>query len=230
VKNLNKKKIIGSIVFSLILPLFTVGYILLFNFCNIFYKKWANKLTITHWGKICLSLLKNLIGLKVKYYNVPKDLSGSIITSEHQSALEIIALIAVIPKPIFVLKKSLMSIPIFGTSLKNFGMIGIDRTKYNINWIKEAQMQLSKGKNLIIFPEGTRVGLGKEVAYKNGAFKLAQHLNKKIMPVAINTNLFWPRKSIIKKAGTANIIFGDFIEPNPQLLRDTCKQLKREII
>lgn len=225
--------IIGSLIFSIIFPLLTVFYAISFRFYKFFNKKHLSKLPML-WGKHCLLLLRLLTGIKIKYHNftnnfVPDNLSGQIIASEHQSALEIIALIAIIPNAIFILKKELLSVPFLGRSLKELGMIGIDRKSYNPRWMEEAEIQLKEGKNIIIFPEGTRVQAGKEVAYKNGAFKLAKHLNKQIIPVAINTGLFWPRRSIIKKPGTANIIFGKCIDPEPSLLRLTYKQL-REII
>lgn len=158
------------------------------------------------WGKGGLFILKMLTGLKVQYQGeIPKH---GIIASQHQSTMEILALIAVAHKPIFVLKRSLMYIPLFGQILKLLGMIPVDRKSFNRTWMENAEKGINQGKTLIIFPEGTRTAFGTEAAYRNGVFRLSEKMKMPITPVAINTGLFWGRRSLHKKSGTARIVFG----------------------
>ena len=216
--------IIGSIIYSILLPIwacFVCILIILYAYIN---PSNVHKLA-NFWGASLIKLLTFFTRLKVEYKNIPKNPKGQIFAAQHQSVLEILALLAVVEKPVFVLKKSLMSIPIFGKSLKCLGMIPVDRKNINLNWMEETKKQLDMGRNLIIFPEGTRVEYGKEIPYRAGVFKLAKHLDKKITPVAVNTGLFWPRRSWIKKPGTAKIVFGQPIDADMKLLREKYKEL-----
>lgn len=203
-KMLNK---IGSIVFSIWLPIWTVqisACIVIATFIN---KSVAYKLA-NIWGIVGITSLEFLTGLKVEYKNRPGESVGKIYASEHQSTLEILALIAVIDRPIFVLKKSLTQIPVLGQCLKALGMVPVDRKSFNAGWMNKAQEQLKKGQNLIIFPEGTRVDYQKETPYRAGVFKLAQELNQEIIPVGIDTGKFWPRRAWMKQPGVTKIVFG----------------------
>lgn len=214
----------GSFLFLAILPIWTTICGVLIILISFVSDDIAHKIP-NIWGKTGLIILKYLTGLKVDVQNMPKNLSGEIIASEHQSAFEILTLLGHVPKAVFVLKKSIMKVPIIGYALKRLRMIPISRSKFNANWMDIAQKNLQDGYNIIIFPEGRRIEFGTEVEYRSGAFKLAQHTKKKIIPVAIDTGKFWSRRSFLKKSGTSKIIFGKPIEPKPELLRKTVKTL-----
>lgn len=215
---------IGSFVFTIILPIWTAICSALIIITSFVSNDIPHKI-LNMWGIGGLIILKYLTCLKVDIQNIPKNLSGEIIVSEHQSAFEILALVGCIPKSTFVLKKSMMNIPIVGYALKRLRMIPVSRSKFNANWMDIAKKNLEDGYNIIIFPEGTRIEFGAEVQYRSGAFKLAEHTKKKIIPVAIDTGKFWSRRSFLKKPGTAKIIFGKPIEGNPEILRKTVKTL-----
>ncbi len=134
--------------------------------------------------------------------NIP---SGSIlVASKHQSAFETFALFYYLPKVIFIHKKQLFLIPIFGQYLKKINMISIDRkggAKTMRQMLKKAKEKLTNGFSLVIFPEGTRKKPGEKPDYKSGFVGVYKHLNSKILPVAVNSGNCWPKHTFIKKPG-----------------------------
>lgn len=139
------------------------------------------------------------------------------IASSHQSMFETFVYNYLIPNNFFVLKKELMNIPIFGLYLKKLNCIPIDRgrtTKDNLNFSDKINENISKGKILIIFPQGTRVPFGENTPLKKGARRIYDTLGISCLPIQLNTGKFWPKNSFYKYAGEVNFIFKDIIKPN----------------
>jgi len=219
------QKYVGSILVMILIPIWTVlislvalMYAAMFSGRKI--HKFAN-----YWGFIIVKFSGIFMNLNVKYIGkIPP--AGSIIAAQHQSALDVFALIAVAKNPIFILKKILAQMPIFGWIILWLGMIPVDRSKFNRNWVDDAKKQLELGRSLIIFPEGTRVPFGEEIPYKSGAFRLSQTLNKPIFPVALDTGLFWKRNAFFKEPGTTFVIFGlEYENPTKEGLREKFAEL-----
>lgn len=147
--------------------------------------------------------------------NRPK--TPAIYASKHQSALETFMYHLLINKPVFVLKKELLNLPIFGFYLKKMGMIAIDRSggiKSLKLLLKEVENKLSQGYSIIIFPEGTRTTPGEKVEYNAGITAIYNLKAAPIVPVALNTGVFWPKNSFIKKPGKFVIEFLPQISEN----------------
>jgi 1-acyl-sn-glycerol-3-phosphate acyltransferase len=185
------------------------------------------------WAYIVIKGLGVICGVKTKVVNahlIPKD--GCIIASKHQSAWETIFFLQYFFNPAFVLKKELQRIPIYGWYLPVLEMISIDR-KGGVSIIKQMSQAAIKafanGRNIIIFPEGTRVAFGQSIEYKSGIAALHKELPKiKILPAALNSGKVWPRKSWLIRNGTITVKFLPPITkpmPKEQLL----KKLKEEI-
>lgn len=146
--------------------------------------------------------------------------SGSyIVAAKHQSAYETLKLHDLFGDPTIVLKKELLSIPLFGNFLNKLDVIAINRSnkeeaiKSLIEGTKRMQHQ---GRPIVIFPQGTRVAVNataKEKPYKGGIVKMYTHTNMPIIPLALNTGLFWGRNSFIKKPGKVIFEFLAPIEP-----------------
>ncbi|WP_342261977.1 lysophospholipid acyltransferase family protein [Alphaproteobacteria bacterium endosymbiont of Tiliacea citrago] len=218
------KNISFNILFAFMLCFYGfIGFLAMF-FSNYIYAinvHFITKLLATH----LLFLCDKLLNLKVKVYGeLPKN---AIIAPQHQSLLEIIAITVYVEKPIFVFQKNLVFIPFLGHFIKSIGMIPVDRSKFNPEWLNLAIYALKSNQNLVIFPEGTRTKFDEVVPFKMGVFKLARLMNKKIIPVYIDTGLFWPKWCLFKKPGTAIIVFGHPIEPDPILLRKALKKLSK---
>ena len=139
------------------------------------------------------------------------------IASAHQSMFETFALQTVIPGPIFILKKELMRIPLFGWCLKKIGAIAIVRetaTKENLSFFEKILNKTSESKRpLLIFPQGTRVPYKDRPPFKKGVGRIYDSLKLPCVPVALNSGRVWPKNSFNKYPGKIVISFLNPIEP-----------------
>jgi len=121
-----------------------------------------------------------------------------------------------LPDPAFVLKKELFQIPLWGWYARKFGMIGIDRkagTSALADIAEKGQAAIDAGRQVIIFPEGTRTQPGAKPSYKNGTAHLYHRLERPVVPVALNSGLYWPRGTIRRYPGTIVVEFLPAIAP-----------------
>lgn len=168
------------------------------------------------WGRSNLWLFETIIGAKAEVRGasrVPK--SGCIIASKHQSAWETIALMLYCDDPTFILKKELLYVPLFGWHLMRAGQIPVERagrpqTIPRLN--EKVRKALAEGRQIIIFPEGTRRPVGAPPAYKKGITQMYQTFDCPVVPVALNTGLAWPRRRFLKFPMP---LMMEFLEPIP---------------
>ena len=178
-----------------------------------------NKVTLI-FGKILahiiIFLIRYILGCKVIFSGIEnlKKNEKFFVASAHQSLLETFILQAPLDYPVFILKKELLKIPIFGWYLKKIDSIDIVRdttTKENVNFFNNIKLQLEKSKRpLLIFPQGTRVKFGEKIPFKKGAGRIYEILNLPCVPVALNTGKIWPKNSFLKYP---NDIYISFLEP-----------------
>ena len=173
---------------------------------------------------IIIFLLRFVLGVKVTFYGVEnlKKREKFFVASAHQSLLETFILQAPLQYPIFILKKELLKIPLFGWYLKKIGSIDIVRdttTKDNLNFFeKVANIVKSGNRPLLIFPQGTRIKTNEVVPFKKGVGRIYEALNISCVPIALNSGNIWPKKGIIKYPGKITI---SLLEPiKPGLKRD----------
>ena len=153
--------------------------------------------------------------------NIPKS-KKYFLASAHQSMFETFALQAILGYPVFILKKELLRIPIFGLYLKKIKSIEIVRdttTKDNLNFFdKVASIIKNEKRPLLIFPQGTRIKADERVPFKKGVGRIYEALNISCVPIALNSGYVWPKKGIIKYPGKITI---SLMEPiRPGLSRD----------
>ncbi len=184
------------------------------------------------WAKSSIWLLDKICGLRVEFRgieNLPQG--GYILAAKHQSFLETFALVPHTPDFAIILKKQLMRIPAFGLYLSVGGQIGIDRSKGRsamAQIIEQAGAVLRAGRQVYIYPEGTRRPPGAEPAYKPGVAFLYEATGAPCVPVALNTGVFWGRRGFLRRPGTAVI---EFLPPIPGgLPRDAFFAQLRETI
>ena len=148
--------------------------------------------------------------------NIPKN-EKYFVASAHQSMFETFALQAVLDYPVFILKKELLKIPLFGLYLKKIKSIAIVRdttTKDNLNFFeKVASIVKDENRPLLIFPQGTRVKFDDEVPFKKGVGRIYEALNISCIPVALNSGKVWPKQGIVKYPGKITVSFLKPIEP-----------------
>lgn len=146
---------------------------------------------------------------------IPKS-HPAIIASKHQSAWETAVFYLLCDMPVYVLKKELQKIPVFGWYTKAIKTIAVDRTA-TVSAIKDLIMQaedrLKKGRQLILFPEGTRVKPGETGKYQAGIAAIYKHVNIAVTPVALNSGVCWPKNSYMKYPGTITFEFLPPIDP-----------------
>ena len=164
-----------------------------------------------YWAEFCLKyfLATNII-IKGKE-NIVKD-QKFFIAASHQSMFETFYLQTIFNSPIFILKRELLSVPIFGWYLKKIGSISIKRnktTRTNLGFLNDVSSRISKSKRpLIIFPQGTRVPPQERPFFKKGVARIYEKLNIMCQPVAINSGFVWPKEGpkISNKTITVSIL------------------------
>ena len=148
--------------------------------------------------------------------NIPKN-EKYFVASAHQSMFETFALQAVLDYPVFILKKELLKIPLFGLYLKKIKSIEIVRdttTKDNLSFFeKVASIIKNENRPLLIFPQGTRLKPDEKVPFKKGVGRIYETLNISCIPIALNSGYVWPKKGIIKYPGKIIISILEQIKP-----------------
>jgi 1-acyl-sn-glycerol-3-phosphate acyltransferase len=169
------------------------------------------------WARTNLWLLRVVCGIRADFRGLEKIPSGGlIIASKHQSIWETFALLPYVNDPTFILKRELMWIPLFGWFLWKAGMIPVDRGARGpalAAMTERAKVEVQRGRQIIIFPEGTRRPPGAEPRYKFGVAHLYAETGMPCVPVALNSGLFWPRRSFRRFPGTVVVQVCEPIAP-----------------
>jgi len=170
-------------------------------------------------GHYVIFIVRIFLNTKVEFKgieNIPKA-EKYFVASAHQSMFETFALQSVLDYPVFILKKELLKIPLFGLYLKKIKSIEIVRdttTKDNLNFFdKVANIIKNEKRPLLIFPQGTRVKFEDRVPFKKGAGRIYEALNISCVPVALNSGKVWPKHGIVKYPGKITVSFLKPIEP-----------------
>jgi 1-acyl-sn-glycerol-3-phosphate acyltransferase len=150
-----------------------------------------------------------ICNIKVEYRGLEKIPKGPlIVASKHQSMWETFALLQFFDQPLFILKRELKWIPVFGWYLIKSNMIGVDRSAGGRSLLKMARRageEVRRGRQLIIFPEGTRTPVGAPAHYKTGVAQVYVDCGVACVPVALNSGLFWGRRQFIKWPGVIDV-------------------------
>ena len=168
------------------------------------------------WGRTSNALL-GVAGIRVEMRGLEKIPKGALlVASKHQSVWETFALIPLFDDPAYIYKRELMWIPVFGWYLVKSDMVPVDRRARGgaiAGMIESARTQLARGRQIIIFPEGTRTAPGAPPAYKSGLANLYEATNVPCLPVALNSGVFWPRRKFLRYPGTIVLEALDPIPP-----------------
>jgi 1-acyl-sn-glycerol-3-phosphate acyltransferase len=170
-------------------------------------------------GHYVVFIIKIFLNTKVEFKgidNIP-NAEKYFIAAAHQSMFETFALQSVLKYPVFILKKELLKIPLFGLYLKKIKSIEIVRgttTKDNLNFFdRVASIIKSEDRPLLIFPQGTRVNVKEKVPFKKGVGRIYETLNIPCIPVALNSGNVWPKNSFLKYPGKITVSFLKPIKP-----------------
>lgn len=168
------------------------------------------------WARSSIFLMRVLAGTKLEVRgreHIPPG--GLLVAAKHQSAFETFALFILLDDPAFVLKRELTFVPLFGWYLRKAGQVPVDRAG-GMSALKRtgarARAETMQGRQIVIFPEGTRRPIGALPDYKPGVAHLYAALGVPCLPIALNSGLFWPRRRFIRRPGTIVI---DILPPIP---------------
>ena len=203
--------LIRSIIFYFLLYMWTLSLGILYLPClllPIFYFRILANL----WISGILQLLQLICGITYEVQgieNIPNY--AVIVASKHQSTFETFLLFKLVKNSIFIHKRELFFIPIFGLYLKKSNMISINRnegTKAMRKMLNKVIQSITNGYSIIIFPEGTRKKPGESPDYKTGIAGIYKESEAEVLPVAVNSGHYWPKHTFIKKPGKITFSIG----------------------
>jgi len=208
--------LVRSIVFNLLFYLNTLVYLIVA--LPTFFMPYRAIIAVARsWGRTNLVLLRVVAGVDIDVRGREKIPKGAIIVAaKHQSAWETFALLPEFDNPVFIVKRELQWIPIFGWLMIKGRMVPVDRSAGSqalFAMTERARIELADKRQLIIFPEGTRRPAGAKPRYKFGVAHLYAAEGVPCVPVALNSGLFWPRRSIRRLPGTVVLEILDPIAP-----------------
>jgi 1-acyl-sn-glycerol-3-phosphate acyltransferase len=205
------RSIVYAIVFHINTALFLgVGSPLLFG-----PRRWAMAGLAAH-ARASVWWLRLICNVRLEVRGLEKLPEGAaLIASKHQSAWDTFGLIPLLHDPAVVMKAELFSIPFYGWFSRKFKMIGVRREAGGAAlraMLREARDRAANGRHIVIFPEGTRSAPGSPPDYKPGVLLLYEGLGVPCYPIALNTGLFWPRRSLRRNPG---VMIVEVLDPIP---------------
>jgi 1-acyl-sn-glycerol-3-phosphate acyltransferase len=207
------RSLLFNLAFYLLTAIMLIGSLPIFLFLPQPY----GMAVVRNWAKLCTVLHDKLAGVSVEVRGTENIPAGAaMVAPKHQSSFETFALIPLLKNPTIVMKRSIRWLPIFGPYTIKTGMIHVDRegkTAALRALAERAREETAKGREVIIFPEGTRRAADAPPDYQTGIALLYRTLNVPVVPVALNSGLYWPRRSFLHYPGTIVIEFLPAIPP-----------------
>lgn len=204
-----------SLLFTVAFYVTTALFLLLGSWLLLGPRRWAMAGLKAH-AIVSVWLLRVIAGTKLEVRGQEKLLKGAcLVVSKHQSAWDTFGLVPLFRDPAIVLKDELKWIPFYGWFCVKFEHILVKRDKAAKAlkaMIEDAKVRVAQGREIVIFPEGTRQAPGAPPDYKPGYVALYEALEVPCVPLALNSGLFWPRRQFIRHPGT---IVVEFLEPIP---------------
>jgi 1-acyl-sn-glycerol-3-phosphate acyltransferase len=168
-------------------------------------------------GDVTVWLLRIFCGTRMEVRGREKLLPGPIlVAAKHQSAWDTFAIISLMRDPALVMKAELLSVPIYGRFCRKFELIPVQRELGPAalrQMVREARNRAAQDREILIFPEGTRTIPGDAPDYKTGVAFLYQDLKLQVCPIALNSGMYWPRRSFLRYPGTIVVEILDPIPP-----------------
>jgi 1-acyl-sn-glycerol-3-phosphate acyltransferase len=223
--------VIRSLVFNLLFYLNLLAQVIA-ALPTLLMPRWGIIAVATFWARTNLWLLRVICGIKAEFRGLEKIPPGPLlVSSKHQSLWETFALLLILPDAAYIMKRELLWIPFFGWYAWKAGMIPVDRSKGSqalVDMNASARRELARNRRIIIFPEGTRRPPGAEPRYKYGVVSLYSAMDVPCLPIALNSGLFWPRRSMRRYPGTIRV---EVLDPIPPGLGKEAffQQLQRDV-
>jgi 1-acyl-sn-glycerol-3-phosphate acyltransferase len=208
-------RLLGHILFYTTLCALFLCFLPIFMILLALPRRYTHYIT-TLFCRAIVTLMAVFLGLRHRVtgaHHLPQH-GGYIVASKHQSAWETLAFFTFLPQPVFVLKQELLRVPVVGGILAHMGMIPVSRRSTSLKSGTNQDTFLQQGKTaiatehrpVVIFPEGTRTKPGEQTRYRQGVIRLAQYTHAPIIPIALNSGVFWPRHTFFKKPGIIDVV------------------------
>ncbi len=172
---------------------------------------------IEFWAQGVEWILERVVGLTVVVRGRENISPGAlVVAAKHQSAWDTIMFFQFLADPVYVIKRELLHVPLYGWFARKLRMIAVDRKgggRALKRMVEDARAALAGGRQVVIFPEGTRTAPGRRLAYQPGVAALYTKLDVAVVPVALNSGLFWGRRSFVKSPGRVVVEFLPPIAP-----------------
>jgi 1-acyl-sn-glycerol-3-phosphate acyltransferase len=163
------------------------------------------------WARILSLGLRILVGLRFEVRGAENIVDGpAIYAAKHQSAWDTYVYFLILKNPCYVLKKELLSIPVWGWCATKYGAVAVDRDGGGAalkKMLADVANRIERGLNVVIFPEGTRTPPGTHQTYHPGIAAIYGKVDVPVVPVALNSGLFWGRRSFAKNPGLITVEF-----------------------
>lgn len=204
-----------SLLFNILLFTWTVAVVLCGLPALAFGRRGAHAVG-RFWARGCFALLAHVVGLRHRILGRGRLPPEPVIAAiKHQSVWDTIACVLLFAEPAIVLKRELTWIPGFGWYPKRGEMIALDRRGGGAalrSMVRQARKAAGNGRSIVIFPEGTRTAPGTSRTYQPGVAALYEQLKLPVVPIALNSGLFWGRRSFVKRPGVITL---EILEPIP---------------
>ena len=207
-----------SVLFNILFLVATALQLIFWTPIYFFLRREDGWKVVKTWAWISLWMQYLIIGTRCEFRgveNIPKT-GGFILASKHQSSWETYTIVPFLSDPSYILKRELMYVPIFGWFAWKMKVISVNRGKKNKalkQMNKIAKQQYEDGRQIVIYPEGTRKFINDEPSYKYGITHMYTNMNARVLPAALNSGLFWPRRGWMLHKGTCVLEFLPVIEP-----------------
>lgn len=228
--------LIRSVLFDLVFYIWTAFYLSVLAPIMLLFPRSVTMHIFRFWTRANLKMLKIIVGLDYKIEGLENLKAATqdgpcIVACKHQSAWETIIFSILLKDFQIVLKRQLIYIPLFGMYLKKLTAIVVDRdagSQAIKQLVHQSREAIKNNRSILIFPEGTRGKPGEPSVYQPGIAAIYRDLNVPVLPVALNSGVFWGRRSPIKKPGLITL---RFLEPIPRGLprAEFSKQLEENI-
>lgn len=207
--------VLRSLLFAPVFYINTALFVVLGSFLLLGPRRYAMMGLKAH-AIVSLWLLKWIVGTRMELRGAEKlPKAPYLVASKHQSAWDTFALIPIFSDPAMVMKAELALIPFYGWFSRKFEHVFVERSRGPSalrNLVRDAKARAAAGREIVIFPEGTRRAPGAEPDYKPGAVALYEGLGLPCVPVALNSGLYWPRRKLMRYPGT---IIVEILDPIP---------------
>lgn len=191
---------------------------------------------IRFWAWLVVQELRLICGIRLHVTgreHLPQQ-GAALIAAKHQSALDTIIWLLLVPRCCYVLKQELLRIPFYGFLVAKAGMIAVDREGGGAamrQLLKDGRAAAAAGRQLVIFPEGTRVAPGEHSPYQPGIAALASATGLPVIPVATDSGMLWGRRAFLKRPGVISIAVLPPLPaglPRPVLMQELEAVIERE--